>query len=114
MNGFGDFIWASGKSYSGYYDKDVKEGLGLFFFNNPVEIYFGYWSQGQRDGPAVQISKDKKTYSYWEKGKREESFSNRIDAGCYCFNKVNVSRKYKYFFTDDLDDLIKKFGIKTN
>jgi len=114
MHGFGDFIWTSGKSYSGFYNKDLKEGLGLFYWNNPIEIYFGYWMKGQRDGPAMQILNNTKTYSIWENGKLQKSFTSKSEALNYSFNSVNFSRKYKVFFNLDIDDLIRKFSKKTN
>jgi len=112
MHGFGDFVWSSGKSYSGFYQKDLKEGLGLFYWNNPLEIYFGYWAKGQRDGPAIQINSQQRIYSHWDNGKKVKSFNSKQEASVYVLNINGVNRKYKVFFDLDLDDMIKKYSKK--
>ena len=109
MTGFGDFVWSSGKSFSGYYVKDFKEGLGLFYWNNPVEIYFGYWLKGQRDGPAIQITTQGKYFSFWSVGKQLKLFNNKIEASNYCQNSSNMLKKYKKFFNLNLEEIIKVF-----
>lgn len=114
MHGFGDFIWTSGKSYSGNYFKDIKEGLGLFYWNNPLEIYLGYWLKGQRDGPSIQLNGHLRTYSIWENGKQSKTFNNKSEANAFISNMTSYNIKYKQFFSMDLEDLIKKYSKKTN
>lgn len=104
MNGYGDFIWKSGKSYSGFYKKDLKEGLGLFYWKAQSEVYFGFWLNGQRDGPAIQISNNTKFYSFWEQGKQIKLFDSKEDAYAYVFNRP---QKFKRFFSIDLDPILK-------
>jgi hypothetical protein len=111
MNGFGDFIWQSGKSYSGNYVKDIKEGLGMFYWNDPYEIYLGYWIKGKRDGPALQIfghGSNNKTYSFWENGKQIKLYESKSEAISYMNTLTQYNKKYKLFLYLDLDDLIKK------
>lgn len=110
MTGFGDFIWSSGKSFSGFYQKDLKEGLGLFYWNNPVEIYFGYWVKGQRDGPAIQITSNGKFFTLWSCGKQIKQFKNKQEALNYCQSSSNLSKKYKKFFSYNLEDKVKAYS----
>lgn len=113
MHGFGDFIWTSGKSYSGNYNKDLKEGIGMFYWNNPFEIYLGYWLKGQRDGPAMQITANTKFYSLWENGKQIKTFTSKTDAHAFIINNTNPAyKKYKSFYSLDLEDLVKKYSKK--
>lgn len=109
MHGFGDFIWASGKSFSGQYVKDKKEGLGLYYWNDPTEIFFGYWNKGQREGPAIQINKDGKQYTFWDAGKQIKEFSNKQEGINYCQSVSNMNRKYKKFYQLPLEDLVRVY-----
>lgn len=109
MEGFGEFIWTSGKSYSGFYCKDIKEGLGLLYNCEPLEIYFGYWVKGQRDGPAVLINNHGKYYSIWDAGKQIKIFANKQEGVNYINSSPNLCRKYKKFYFLNLEELIKTF-----
>lgn len=109
MEGFGDFIWTSGKCYSGFYSKDIKEGLGLLYNSEPLEIYFGYWVKGQRDGPAVLINNHGKYYSFWETGKQVKIFANKQEGVNFINTSNGISRKYKKFYFLNLEDMIKTF-----
>lgn len=114
MHGFGDFVWSSGKSFSGYYVKDLKEGLGLFYWNDPVEIYFGYWLKGYKNGPAIQITSQGKYYSYWENGKQTKLFANKKEGIVFLQNSNNINKRYRKFFCLKLEILVKLYTQKKN
>ena len=114
MTGFGDFIWSSGKTFSGSYTKDFKEGLGLFYWKNPIEIYFGYWVKGQRDGPAFQITSNGKYYSLWNSGKQLKQFKNKQEAIVFCQSHNTIPKKYKKFFLCNLEDKVKSYSKRND
>ena len=109
MNGFGDFIWTNGRSFTGYYVKDLKEGLGLFYWSDPVEIYFGFWLAGQRNGPAYQITDKGAYYSLWQAGKQIKVFLNKEDAKYYCSYSSKVLNRQKKFLDSNIESLIKVY-----
>lgn len=109
MDGFGEFIWASGKSYSGFYSKDIKEGLGLFYSSEPLEIYFGYWVRGQKDGPALLVNRHGKYYSMWECGKQVKVFANKQEGINFANSYLKQNKKYREFYFLNLEDLIKAY-----
>ncbi len=109
MNGFGDFLWSNGRSYTGYYNKDLKEGIGLFFWPDPCEIYFGFWLSGQRNGPAYQITEKGRYYSFWQDGKQIKTYSNKEDAKYYCNYSSKVPNRQKVFFDLSVEVMIKTF-----
>lgn len=104
MNGFGDFIWSSGKSYSGYYKNDLKDGLGLFYWQAKSELYYGFWKNGKRDGPAIKISKLTKSLTFWEQDKQVAIFISTQEAYTFCLAK---SQKFAKFFKIEHDNIIK-------
>ncbi len=110
MSGFGDFVSNTGKAYSGFYNKDLKEGLGLYYSNNPIEVYFGYWKQGKRDGPAIQISEKGKYYSFWENGKQIAYSLNIKEISELLKGKINLPKKYSIFFTLKLEEKLTIFS----
>lgn len=110
MSGFGDFIWKSGKIYSGYYLKDLKDGLGLLYNNDPAEIYLGYWSKGQRDGPGILINGSGKSYSFWENGKQTHVFANKQEGELFVNSHLSAKPCFKRFFVVSLEMIIRNLS----
>ena len=49
MHGFGNFTFADGKTYCGFYSNDKKHGYGIFTWTNTsVQRRFeGWWTEGK-------------------------------------------------------------------
>lgn len=110
MSGFGDFIWKTGKVYSGFYSKDLKEGIGLLYNNDPAEIFLGYWSKGLRDGPAILINSNGKSYSYWENGKQTHAFANKHEGEAFINASNSPKPGFKKFFVISLEMIIRNLS----
>lgn len=115
MHGFGDFKWVNGKVYSGYYKKDLKDGLGLLFNRGGLELYFGFWAKGQKEGPALCINSNERYFAFYEKGKQIKNFTSRVEALKFLNLNVNGKTSYmKFLEATNHEALIKSFSSASN
>lgn len=115
MHGFGDFKWANGKIYSGFYKKDFKDGLGLLFNKGGLELYFGFWAKGQKEGIALCINSNKKYFAFYEKGKQIKAFTNKVEALKFLNLNVNGKTSFlKFLDENNHETLIKSFSSASN
>ncbi|EGR34219.1 hypothetical protein IMG5_020170 [Ichthyophthirius multifiliis] len=57
MHGYGEIIYANGKSYKGYFENDQKSGYGEMIYPDK-KIYKGYWKNNKYDGEGQVILPD--------------------------------------------------------
>lgn len=110
MHGFGDFLWSTGKIYSGYYKKDLKDGVGLLFNRESMEIYFGFWLKGMKEGPALCIKNNEKYFAFFEKGKQFKVFTSRQEAIKFMNLNCNGRIDYIKFLEANHETLTKTFS----
>lgn len=113
MHGFGNFVWSTGKVYTGFYKKDFKEGIGMLFSKENMEIYFGFWLKGIKEGPALCIKNNEKHYAFYEKGRQLKVFMNRQEAIKFLNLYFNGRMAFKKFFESGLETLTKVFSSST-
>lgn len=66
----------SGRAYHGDYENDLKDGQGVYFFDDG-RAYVGGWSHGQQHGIGFTVFPNQKIIKQnFEAGKRKE----RLDA----------------------------------
>ena len=83
MNGLGYFNF-NGNKYIGYYNKDLKEGFGIFVWSEiPLKAYIGFWEKGKQNGLGVNINNNIVKYGIWKKGKKEIWLNNEKDIKKY-------------------------------
>ena len=46
MEGFGRYVFATGKAYEGQFSNDLKDGYGVFKWPDG-RIYAGWWQEGK-------------------------------------------------------------------
>ena len=69
-HGIGKTVFKDGSYYYGYYECDLKQGEGLFFYVNR-DRYSGKWWQGMKHGEGTYIidSSGMKLKGNWVEGK---------------------------------------------
>lgn len=87
MSGYGEFFWPDGKKYCGFYHKDKKEGLGVYYWTTDkslntknLKVYVGFWSQGKQNGIGKLFSSKGIKYGLFENGERKYWFESEEDA----------------------------------
>ena len=106
MHGYGEFYWPDGKKYCGYYVNNLKDGLGIFFWNlNQLKVYVGFWHNGEQNGVGLIINESKITYGYWNKGKKEISFKSLWEMKKYAKEKTI---KYSKLFEKDPKEILNR------
>ena len=108
MHGYGEFKWADGKKYIGYYINDKKEGFGIYYWSNPLRIYMGFWKNGKQEGVGKFFSGTKPPkYGSWKNGDKEYIFQNESQA----FEKLQPNEeKYIRFFQCSLNEITQFLG----
>ena len=108
MHGYGEFKWADGKKYIGYYILDKKEGFGIYYWANPLRIYMGFWKNGKQDGVGKFFNGNKQPkYGSWKNGDKEYIFQNEEEA----FYKLQPNQqKYINFFQYNLNEITQFLG----
>ncbi len=79
MEGFGETIWANGRSYKGFYSKDKQEGLGVYRWDNG-NVYWGFWKRGLQHGKGILISNgQKEVRALWVEGLKAREISEGFE-----------------------------------
>ena len=63
------FDWGNGKTYSGDFYEDKKQGYGTFQWPKGIK-YEGGWLDNQKHGMGTIFMENKKRKGEWELGKR--------------------------------------------
>lgn len=85
FNSSGDLFFTKQKiKYSGNFKDGEREGLGCQFEYNTLALYYGFWKNDNKSGPAIEIIKDNKVFTIWDKSKQVKVFSNRKEFIDYC------------------------------
>lgn len=72
MHGHGYFTWEDGRTYTGQYRNDKKEGIGTFTWPDGRK-YIGHWKDGKQHGKGQYIKANgTKKLGLWSQGKREK------------------------------------------
>ena len=79
MNGIGLFKWDDGRKYFGMFKDDKRHGFGIYFWNNPLKIYMGFWINGLQNGIGKILTSFKEKYYLWNNGKIEKKFQKNSD-----------------------------------
>ena len=103
MHGYGEFRWADGKKYAGYYIHDKKEGFGIYYWANPLRVYLGFWKNGKQDGVGKYFNGNRPPkYGIWKNGDKIEIFQDEEQA----FKSLLPNQeKYIKFFKCSLADI---------
>ena len=104
MNGYGEFIWADGKKFFGFYKNDKKEGFGIYYWPNN-RFFVGFWKEGKQNGVGKFIKDDIYKYGVWKNGTREKWFDSEEDFINFMEPK---EEKFIFAFKNDIKKL-KKF-----
>ena len=97
MNGLGYFYF-NGNKYIGNYIKDLKEGFGIFVWNEiPLKAYVGFWEKGKQNGLGVNINGNSYKYGIWKKGKKEIWLNNEKE-----IKKIIKLNKYEKCFKNPI------------
>ena len=107
MNGIGLFKWDDGRKYFGMFKDDKRHGFGIYFWNNPLKIYMGFWINGLQNGIGKILTSFKEKYYLWNNGKIEKKFQKNNDINLQIDKQErNKMKKYNRFFKMNLDDLL--------
>jgi hypothetical protein len=103
MHGYGEFFWKDGKKYAGYYEKDKKEGFGIYLWTVPEKrVYIGFWKNGKQEGVGKYINNKTVRYGLWSRGERTKWYESDQEA----LDSIHKNqRKYMCYMKYDLHDL---------
>ena len=105
MHGYGEFKWADGKKYIGYYINDKKEGFGIYYWLYPLRVYMGFWKNGKQEGLGKFFNGNKPPRYYsWRNGEKiSESLNEEVAFEMFNSNE----KKYIKFFDYNLNEITK-------
>ena len=83
------------KKYYGNYINNLKEGFGIFYWNDGYK-FEGYWKEGKQNGYGFIGGNNKNKYGYWNNGKLENKINDdeTID---YIEKKINAKKNEKEY-----------------
>ena len=107
MNGLGIFKWGDGRKYIGMFNNDKRNGFGIYFWNNPLKIYVGFWFNGVQNGLGKIYTSFKERYFMWNNGKILKKYEEKNDIFLQVDKQErNLIQNYSYFFKMTVDDLL--------
>ena len=103
MHGYGEFLWKDGKKYAGFYERDKKEGFGIYYWTIPDKrVYIGFWKNGKQEGVGKYINQKSARYGYWLRGERTKWFDSDQEA----LDSIPKNlQKYKVLMTSELSEI---------
>ena len=102
MNGYGEFIWADGKKFFGFYKNDKKEGFGIYYWPDN-RVFVGFWKDGKQNGVGKYIKGESSKYGIWKDGKREKWIDDNEFFDCLS----HIEEKYTNCFKWSKNELYK-------
>ena len=90
-NGRGHLEWPNGDVYTGQFNDGLREGQGLFVYDQKRCRYEGHWKQSMRDGEGVQEWANKDKYDgEWKRDTYHSSVSSADFYMMCMFARVTV------------------------
>ena len=83
------------KKYYGNYVNNLKEGFGIFYWNDGYR-YEGFWKGGKQDGYGFIRGSNGDKYGYWNDGKLKEKI-NDDKTILFINNSLDESKKKKEY-----------------
>lgn len=107
MDGYGEFVWAEGKKYCGFYKDDKKDGFGLYYWHGD-KFFIGFWKEGKQNGFGKYIKGNNIKYGLWKDGKKEKWFEDEND-----FSRAisPENEKFLALFFKDINELKRDMQI---
>lgn len=65
-HGFGTYTYANGDIYRGNWHKNLRHGVGTYFYKHVAATFKGTWKQGVRVGPVEIHYPKHKYHGYWD------------------------------------------------
>ena len=106
--GYGEFTWAEGKKYYGFYKRDIKDGFGIYYWPGG-KFFIGFWKDGKQHGISKYIKGKQIKYCRWKNGKKEKIFLNEDQ---FFNNFEQDEEKYKTYFLWDNNKVKEYLDIK--
>ena len=95
MEGLGEYVFASKKSYFGYFKNNLKAGFGMLFNYQEKKAYIGFWEDNKQNGLGEFINDNRIIYGIWSNGKLIQKITSRVEL----FNKMtNIQKIYLNHF----------------
>ena len=89
------------------FNNDKRSGFGIYFWNNPLKIYLGFWDNGLQSGVGKILTSFKEKYFMWYNGKIIKKYSSKKDIFLQIDTEdKNSAEKYQKFFKMTVDDLL--------